>query len=86
MSKGLEEIKSLSDYKKLQETKSKKELAWEIAVKKNVDMFALKHCIKHNGTVNDYNSEILKDDYITSPMALPLTEEEFELLKSEVGE
>lgn len=54
-------------------TKSKKELAWEIAVKKNVDLVVLKR-VK---TVTKYNEFIEISNYDRQE----LTEEEFNLLK-----
>ena len=52
-------------------TKSKKELAWEITVKKNVEIAELKIC----SNVEQYNSHNVFNNY------LPLTEEEYDLLK-----
>ena len=57
------------------QTKSKKEQAWDIAVKKNVDI----HWIKKCKTLGEYN------DMLNS-WELGLTEEEFNILKENVNE
>ena len=54
--------------------KDKKALAWEITVKKNVRIY----WIKSYSSVKTYNNGL--------PPKEQLTEEEFELLKSEVGD
>ena len=55
-------------------TKSKKELAFDIVVKKECDMRWLEYCIRENKTVEEYNNGL--PEYYEK-----LTEEEFKLLK-----
>lgn len=61
----------LTALENLEKTKSKKELAWDIAIKKNVNLRSL----KRSETVEDYNILWTTD---------VLTEEEFNLLKNEI--
>ena len=61
--------------------KSKKELAWEIAVKKNVDILNLRECIERE-LMNDIPSALeYYNEHYTLNDGMKLTEEEFELLK-----
>ena len=61
------------------ETKSKKEQAWEIAVKKRIDLWNLKVC----STAEHYNKLLPKYEEFKN---CKLTKEEFELLKSQLEE
>ena len=57
-------------------SKSNAERCWEIVVKKNVNLLVLRNCTK----VEEYNKRIIEWQGQDK-----LTEEEFELLKCEVG-
>ena len=67
-------------YYELKQTKSKKEQAWDIVKKKQVDLGWLWYCIHECvNSLNEYNKKMPIDKF-------KLTEEEFELLKESVGE
>lgn len=60
-------------------TKSKKELVFDIVVKKECDMRWLEYCIRENKTAEEYNNGL--PEYYEK-----LTEEEFKLLKEVLDE
>lgn len=64
---NIRDKKDLDTIKQALQTKSKKELAFDIIKEKNVDITLLKHCEKVDEYNNNYN--------------INLTQEEFELLK-----